>query len=127
MAVSEAAKNRIDALAVIAIAASSLFITVGGYIISQHGERLNSKDLRITTLEISIARALEHTSEHDARAQYWISAIIELQKQERQTQIRLSRLETKPNARPDPFTGSDGNRLEQMINVLRQKVEGTND
>jgi len=126
MAVSEAAKNRIDALAVVAIAASSLFITVGGYVVGQHGNRLDAKDVRVTALEVSVARGLEHIAEHDVTAQHWISAILELQRQERQTQIRLSRMETKPSARPDSFTGTDGARLERMIKALEQKLEKKN-
>ena len=121
MAVSEAAKNRIDALAIVAIAASSLFITVGGYVVGQHGNRLDAKDIRVAALEVSIARGLEHIAEHDVTAQHWISAILELQRLDRQTQIRLSRMETT-NPRPDPFTGTDGARLERMIKLLEQKL-----
>ena len=117
----QANKNRIDALAIVAIAASSLFITVGGYVVGQHGNRLDAKDVRVTALEVSIARGLEHIAEHDVTAQHWISAILELQRLDRQTQIRLSRMETT-NPRPDPFTGTQGKRLEEMINELRRQL-----
>lgn len=119
---SQAAKNRSDALAAVAAVAASLFVAVGGYVITEHGRRLDGKDLRITALEIQFAAAREHIAEHDSSAAHWIGVIGELQRQERDTKIRLSKLETKPSARPDPFTGSDGKKLEGMINELRRQV-----
>lgn len=127
MAVSEAAKNKIDALAIVAIAASSLFVTVGGYVVNEHGQRLDNKDLRITALEIKQATLFEHVEAHDFSAGHWIEVIKNLQNATYELQRRVDRLETKPKARPDSFTGTDGARLEKMINVLWQKLENTND
>jgi len=127
MAVSEATKNKIDALAIVAIAASSLFITVGGYVINQHGERLDAKDARISALEIQQATINEHVDAHDFSANHWIEVIKQLQAASYALQVRVSQLETKPKARADPFTGTDGNRLERMIKLLEQKLGKMND
>lgn len=93
---TQARKNRIDALAIVAAASASLFVTIGGYIVAEHGKRLDSKDLRITALEISAAAVREHMSDQDASIARRYALIAELQRNERQTQIRLDRLETKP-------------------------------
>ena len=113
--VTEATKNRVDALGIVAMAASSLFIAVCGYIISQHGERLDRKDERLKTLEVGFARLQEHAGDHDRTAAHWISQIIDSQKRCRDTERRLDRIETKSSARPDAFTGTEGARLETMI------------
>lgn len=123
MAQSEASQNRMDALAVVALAASSLVVTFGGYVINEHGTRLDKKDARISTLEVEFARVVEHAGSHDQTAAHWIRQIIESTKLLRAAERRLDRLETRPSARPDPFTGADGKRLELMLRELQKRYD----
>ena len=118
----QAIKNRHDALAIVAMAAASLFMAVGGYVITEHGKRLDKKDDRLSRLEVSIATISEHVDSHDAEKTYWIEVIKECQKSREALIERISRIETKPTARPDPFTGTQGKRLEEMINELRRQL-----
>lgn len=122
MALPEAVKNRVDALAVVALAASSLFVAAGSYVINQHSERLDRKDIRITALEISRAADHEHVVQHESTANRWKQRIVDIEKNLHSVERRVDRIETKPQARPDPFTGNDGDRLEAMIKELQRKV-----
>lgn len=123
MAQTEATRNRLDALGVVALAASSFAFTAGGYVINKHGARLDSKDSRITTLEIESARVSAHNDEHEIRAAHWIQQIIDLTRRTIESERKIVRLETYPIARADPFTGKDGDRLESMFLKLQKLVD----
>ncbi len=121
MAQTEATRNKLEALTVVAATCASLFVGVAGYIINQHGQRLDSKDQRITTLEISYATTMEHVINHENTANHWISVIKDCQKSRGQLASRLDHIEGGA-MRPDPFTGAQGKKLEGMINELRQQL-----
>lgn len=115
----QAAKNRTDALTVVAFGAASLFVAVGGYVFQQHGERITELEHRSLATEIIDTETREQLNAHVIASQHWISLIKETDARAHTLERRVDRLETKPDARPDAFTGQDGARLNEQVKENR--------
>lgn len=121
-----AAKNRTDALAIVAFAAASLFVTTGGYLFNQHSSRLTELEHAITDIQLDDTIRGQQLMAHIDHATHWIDIIKESRKNCTDVIRRLDRLETKPSARPDAFTSKDGDRLEDMIMEIRKHIPNLN-
>ena len=119
----DATQNRIDAIAVVAIAATSLFVTAGGYVVNQYGNRLDEIERSIRTIVVDAVEVGEHVNAHNETAKHWISVIQAAENRCRSLDIRIDRLENRPCARADPFTGTEGRRLERMIKELGAMID----
>lgn len=121
----QAHKNRVDALSIFSMAAASLLVTIGGYVINDHGNRLDEHDVRITDIEIDYATLSKHLSEHDRATEHWRSEFLKLQANGIENQRRIDRIEAKPSASLDSLTEADGRRLEAMISDLQRQIYHT--
>lgn len=117
MPTSEATKNRVDALTAVAGLAAAGVLALAVYEYDQLRrvvERLGDdvSELRL----MSEANALERKA-HDTRADYWIAVIDK-------TRDQVQELRENARARPDPFTGEDGRKLQTLVDAMKQEVAG---
>ena len=75
-----------------------------------HGVYVGLLD-RISTLDSLVAANSAHRVEHDASAERWIAEIITHREQLYDINRAINRLQKEPDARPDPYTGSDAKRF----------------
>ena len=75
----------------------------------------------LTDLRLAIASNTLHRTEHDKTAAIWISQIVENEQAIHGLSREVSELRSMPSARPDPFTGTDGRKLEQRIRDLESQ------
>ena len=112
----DAAKNRIDFLTAMAGLAAALTIGVAAYEYQRLANHVARIDGLVSGHSISLARALESQHAHAADAGREIARIDRHEK-------RITELETSTNSRPDPFTGTEGRKLERRIDHLELKAE----
>lgn len=79
-------------------------------------EHVHANDARLRGLSESVTRALEHVESHNTEANYWKTRI------ETNTD-RITELTSNANARPDPFTGTQGRELERRIDQLERDLD----
>ena len=77
---------------------------------------------RISDLDSAVTSNTEHRLIHDEQSKHWISQILRNLDDVRQLERDLAELRSVPSARPDPFTGSEGNALERRIHDLESMI-----
>lgn len=69
---------------------------------------------RLHEIEARLAVSETHVETHEKSAAEWKQRILENERSLRQ-------MRTSPEARPDPFTGTEGRQLEQRIQQLERQ------
>ena len=73
---------------------------------------------RISRLDVAVAANSEHRVVHEEQSRHWISQIIRNRDDVRDLEQSVAELRAVPQARPDPFTGTDGDALRARIERL---------
>ena len=126
MPLPSAATNRMDALTVVAALSAAAASAVLAFILSLYAERVDQLDTDCHAIQIEQSKMGERITARDLEKTYFIAQILENEKRGDETDRRVIRLETKPEARADQFTGTQGARLEKMIRELRTEVDTKN-
>ena len=69
----------------------------------------------VRSMQIDISKVSEHVINHEAEKQIWVNRILE-----NAEHIRF--LQTRPGARSDPFTGTEGRAIESRIKALEKRT-----
>jgi hypothetical protein len=106
------------------VPAIAVVITVATF---GHGVYVGLLD-RISTLDRVVAANSAHRIEHEADAERWITEIVSHRERLFDVERAVGQLRREPDARPDPYTGTDAKRfateLERRFRALEQRVNG---
>ena len=76
---------------------------------------------RIARLDSIVAANSAHRVEHESESEYWVGEIRSNTNAIRVIEQRVAELRSVPQARPDPFTGTDGRKLRERIERLERQ------
>ena len=101
----------------VALPAAAILVTVLTW---SHGIFVGILD-RIARIDSVVAANSAHRVEHESESEYWVGEIRSNTNAIRVIEQRVAELRSMPQARPDPFTGTDGRKLLQRIERLERE------
>ena len=101
----------------VALPAAAILVTVLTW---SHGIFVGILD-RIARIDSVVAANSAHRVEHESESEYWVGEIRSNTNAIRVIEQRVAELRSVPQARPDPFTGTDGRKLRERIERLERQ------
>jgi len=98
-----------------AIGLGTAIISLTTFVLHNAFDRLDAMEAAVTGNTVAVAENSLHRLEHETQSQFWIAVIEQLRE-------KVHELNTNSQARPDPFTGSDGRELRNQIAELRKII-----
>lgn len=106
--------------------AAALGFAVGSWVI----ERYDHVRSLIDYNAVCCRAFTEYQTEDSGQRRFWVNVIESLRESQHVTNATVARLQANveqlrsdARARPDPFTGSDGQRLQDAIDSLEKRIE----
>jgi hypothetical protein len=115
---------------VLRVGVVGLMVTIGVASWTAYDTFVNRIATRLSAVEQCCADYRSYKEEDSGQRHYWVERIGDdtkrIRENERETDrahARIDVLASDAKARPDPFTGTDGRRLEQRVLRLEQQID----